>query len=497
VETTYENSSQEKSKKNKIKTLPKWVVTPYCRVIMTVWLIIADLISLFLSGFLAIQIRAWMGADLPLKNYYSLTPMLVLFIIGYAFVGLYPGIGVNTIEELRRTTYASSIMMISLSVLLFLTQTGLSYSRLIFLFIWMFALVFVPVIRLIARKLGVRLGIWGEPVALIGVGSQGKHIYRYLQNNPIYGIRPVVVVNAIEDPEDEVHDELFRTPEINVSDLVNDNLLLARAGIKTAILAPFEIPQALRSSLVDEQKFGLDRLILISDLNWIGGSAVVTHDLDGLLGLEVERNLFHIRERLIKHFLDFSVTIFLLIFGFPFLVLFAILIRLDSTGPIIYKQRRVGKAGKEILIWKFRTMVYNADEILENYLSTNQEYFVEWEKTHKIKNDPRITRVGKFLRRTSLDELPQLINVLKGEMSLAGPRPIVQDEIKLYKDGYNLYTQVLPGVSGLWQVSGRSDASYEYRVALDAYYIRHWSIWMDIYIFIRTVWVVIKRSGAY
>jgi len=156
----------------------------------------------------------------------------------------------------------------------------------------------------------------------------------------------------------------------------------------------------------------------------------------------------------------------------------------------------VGKGGKAIWIWKFRTMVANADEILENYLNTKPELRAEWEAAHKLKNDPRITRIGRLLRKTSLDEFPQFFNVLKGEMSVIGPRPIVQDEIKFYKDGYKLYTQVLPGVSGLWQVSGRSDTSYENRVALDEYYIRHWSIWMDIYILVRTVWVVLKRSGA-
>jgi Undecaprenyl-phosphate galactose phosphotransferase WbaP len=496
MQTTYETVPALKSIARSVKTLPQWAVMPHSRVLMTVWLASADLMALFISGSLAILLRSWLGAGFSVENYYSLAPLLLFFMIGYMLVRLYPGVGVSPIEELRQLTYVSSIIMISLTVLLFLTQSGLSYSRLIFLLVWLFILVTVPVFRIIARKLGVIFHIWGEPVALIGFGPQGKHIYQYLKNNPAYGICPVVVVNGVENEAGDGQSEALEIPEISVTDLAMDHLLLARTGIKTAILAPSEIPPALRNSLVDEQQFGLERLILISSLNWIGGSAVVPHDLGGLLGLEVERNLLHAREQLVKRILDISIMLFVCLFGFPLLILCAILVRLDSPGPVFFRQRRVGKSGKAIQIWKFRTMVSNAEVILEKYLSKTPELRAEWEGTHKLKRDPRITRVGRFLRKTSLDELPQFLSVLKGEMSVVGPRPIVQDEIKFYKDGFKLYTQVLPGVSGLWQVSGRSETSYEYRVALDEYYIRHWSIWMDIYIMVRTIWVVLKHSGA-
>ena len=496
MQTTYETSTAIEAIKKSAKALPRWAITPYSRAIMAAWLASADLFSLLLCGYVAIQVRAWLGGNFSEERYYEMAPLVVFFILGYTLTGLYPGVGMSPFEEIRRLFYTSSIIMISFTVFYFLTQTGLNYSRLLFILFWLFVLASVPVFRIIARKLAVRFHIWGEPVALIGFGPQGKHIYQYLKRNPTYGVRPVVVVNGVEKEEGEEQPEALEISEIAMSDLARDNLMLARAGIRTAILAPSEIPPGMRSSLVDEQQFGLDRLILISSLNWIGGSAVVPHDLGGLLGLEVERNLLHVREQLVKRLLDFGSLFFISLIGFPFLIVCAVLIRLDSKGPIFYRQRRVGKGGKAIGIWKFRTMVANADEILENYLSTNPELRAEWEATHKLRKDPRITRIGKLLRKTSLDEFPQFFNVLKGEMSVIGPRPIVQDEIKFYKDGYKLYTQVLPGVSGLWQVSGRSDTSYENRVALDEYYIRHWSIWMDIYIMVRTVWVVLKRNGA-
>ena len=142
-------------------------------------------------------------------------------------------------------------------------------------------------------------------------------------------------------------------------------------------------------------------------------------------------------------------------------------------------------------------MVENADEILEEYLYQNPDLRVEWTDNHKLKEDPRITRVGNVLRKLSLDELPQLWNIIRGEMSLVGPRPIVNEEKYRYGDIFELYTCVLPGMTGLWQVSGRNNTTYEQRVKLDSYYVKNWSIWLDIYILIKTVWVVLSRDGAY
>jgi lipopolysaccharide/colanic/teichoic acid biosynthesis glycosyltransferase len=142
-------------------------------------------------------------------------------------------------------------------------------------------------------------------------------------------------------------------------------------------------------------------------------------------------------------------------------------------------------------------MFQNADEVLVQYLEENPELRAEWEENFKLKDDPRITRMGKFLRKTSLDELPQLWNVVKGEMSLVGPRPIVADEIVRYTDKFTYYTQVPPGVTGLWQVSGRNDIGYEQRVSLDEYYVRNRSIWLNLHILVRTVLAVLRRHGAY
>lgn len=175
----------------------------------------------------------------------------------------------------------------------------------------------------------------------------------------------------------------------------------------------------------------------------------------------------------------------------------AVLMKIESCGPVIYRHERVGHRGRRFYAWKFRTMVDDAEAVLFHYLEQHPDLRDEWARKHKLRFDPRVTRVGKWLRRLSLDELPQLWNVLRGEMSIVGPRPIVDEETKRYNGHLVDYLAVRPGLTGLWQVSGRNDLSYERRVALDVHYVRNWSVWLDLYILVRTVDVVARGKGAY
>lgn len=468
----------------------------HTRMFMTGLMAAADLFGLTIAGLLAIFVRQALGNGFTSTAFYlRLLPMLGLFVLVYSLQKLYPGIGLTPVEELRRLSNATSAMVLALVAITFWTQTSINFSRLILGFFWLLALVVVPLNRWLVRHIALRLGLWGEPVALIGFGPNGRKILSFLRKNRHYGMNPVIVVNGYAARQKKEDD--FDCPEIHAETLVAHKDLLAQAGIRTAILVPPEIPQVLHDALLNEQQFGLRRLILISSLGWFGGSAVVPHDLQGILGLEVERNLLNAGEQLLKRALDWT----LMALGSPFvaslIALIAVLVKLDSPGPVFYRQKRVGHNGHLLWVWKFRTMVANADELLEDFLQFDESLRIEWEATHKLKDDPRVTPIGCFLRKTSLDELPQLWNVLRGEMSLVGPRPIVKDEIQHYATSYRLYTQVRPGLTGLWQISGRSDTSYSYRVSLDEYYVRHWSIWMDLYILIRTLWVVVKGSGAY
>ncbi len=211
----------------------------------------------------------------------------------------------------------------------------------------------------------------------------------------------------------------------------------------------------------------------------------------------VAGNLAAAMPRLAKRTMDLTLTTLVAVVAAPIMLLLAVAIKLTSRGPIFYCQKRIGQHGQHFYAWKMRTMVVNADKVLQSYLDKHPELREEWERDHKLKNDPRVTLVGRFLRKTSLDELPQIWNVLRGDMSLVGPRPIVDDEIEKYGDTFNRYKRVLPGITGLWQVSGRNNTTYQQRVDFDDYYVQHWSVRFDLYILLRTVRTVLLREGAY
>jgi Undecaprenyl-phosphate galactose phosphotransferase WbaP len=181
----------------------------------------------------------------------------------------------------------------------------------------------------------------------------------------------------------------------------------------------------------------------------------------------------------------------------PVLLLIAGIIKFSDPGPVLFSHQRIGRGGKSFRAWKFRSMVTHADDILEHYLQVHPELLEEWNRDHKLKDDPRITSIGRLLRKTSMDELPQLWNVLVGEMSLVGPRPIVDAEVDKYGETFREYLRVTPGITGLWQISGRNNTTYAERLAYDEFYVRHWSPWLDIYILLRTIKTVFLCEGAY
>lgn len=473
-------------------------VNRHKRTIMSVYMFVVDAVALLLTAWLSVLIRSLFSPRLTdPAQYYSLIPYLLIFLLANFVTRLYPGNGISPDEELRATTYAISVVMILLAVFLFLTQRGLKFSRFVFLAFWLLAVILVPLARALARQIGHRLGLWGEPIAIIGYGEKGKRTYNFLQNNYQFGLSPLIIVNGNNNAGESLPINESGVSVVDTELFAHNHDLLRSLGIRMAILVPDETSADLNTLLVDEQSFGLKRLLLISKLNWLGGTAVTAHNLDGLLGLEVESNLLKPLQRGIKRAIDLFLGLIGLVLALPLFAVIALLIKLDSPGPVLYRHERIGRGGRSMYIWKFRTMVNKADELLEDLILSDADLHAEWDANHKLKQDPRVTRIGRLLRRTSVDELPQIINILKGEMSFVGPRPIVQDEVKLYKGGFELYTKVRPGLSGLWQVSGRSDTSYAYRVSLDEYYIRHWTIWLDLYILLKTTWVVISSTSAY
>ncbi|MEO1590117.1 MAG: undecaprenyl-phosphate galactose phosphotransferase WbaP, partial [Cyanobacteria bacterium J06632_22] len=332
---------------------------------------------------------------------------------------------------------------------------------------------------------------WGCSVLIFGAGKTGKMLVQMLERHPALGLKPIAVLD--DDPN--TWGTLSTVPVLG--NLAMAPALAQKHQIPYAIVAMPGVPRQRLMYLLGRYGRMFPHLLIIPDLFGMASLWVSARDLGGVLGLEVRHQLLLPTPKLMKRLLDKTLAVLTGILLLPLIALIAALVYLDSPGSPFYGQTRIGYGHRSFTAWKFRSMVPNADQVLAHYLAEHPELRASWERDHKLKNDPRITPIGRFLRRTSLDELPQLWNVLCGEMSLVGPRPIVDDEVWRYRDKFELYTQVLPGVTGLWQVSGRNNIPYEERVNLDAYYVQNWSVWLDIYILIRTVWVVLCGDGAY
>ena len=274
-------------------------------------------------------------------------------------------------------------------------------------------------------------------------------------------------------------------------------LYAKRLGVHHAIIAVPGIvgPRLIR--LLDSHANVFRRVYVMPGLNEFSSFGIETRDICNSVSLELRRSLLDPANQFVKRIIDQSLSFLLMALLLPVMLLITLIIRLESPGSALFFHRRLGHGGRQFRMWKFRSMRPDGNRILEEYLRVHPEERAEWQEKRKLRNDPRVTRVGRILRRTSLDELPQLWNVLRGDMSLVGPRPIVADEAAKYSEWFDLYCRVVPGLTGLWQVSGRSDTNYQERVDLDSYYVRNWSPWFDIYLLACTVRVVLQGEGAY
>ena len=350
------------------------------------------------------------------------------------------------------------------------------------------AAVGAPVVRSLVKG-GLRtLRLWGRPVAILGTGLVAERIARHLLERPEVGLMPVMVFG--DGPW-----TLDRLPI--TGHLEQAWQAVPKSGIQHLIVVPDATTAVSYDEVLRRMASRVRTVQLVPDLHGVPTSSVAVTPIGSTFGLEARNRLASPGNRTLKRAFDVVAVLVGGLAILPALLAVAAWIRLDSPGPALYRQRRVGLGGRAFHVWKFRSMVRDADARLADLLARDPGARAEWDASQKLVDDPRITRVGRLLRRTSLDELPQLWNVLVGDMSLIGPRPIVDAEIAKYGEAFELYTQVRPGMTGAWQVSGRSDTSYAYRVDLDAGYVRNWSMWLDIEILLRTVSVVLRREGAY
>ena len=366
-------------------------------------------------------------------------------------------------------------------------------SRLFVILSYMFILLYIILFRYILARTLIKLNVLAIPVLLVGAGKTAELIDIHFSNMPLAMYK---IVGFVDD-----------YPKSSV--LANKYKCLGRFSDAEVVIKKYNIPNVLVCApglesrklvtLINKLQILVEKVTFVPELFGIPAANIQARGLmnEQTLILEVKNNLAQRRNRLFKRIFDIIATVIGGILILPVIAIVAILIYLDSPGPIVFGHKRVGQGGKEFPCYKFRSMVPNAQEALEIYLKENPEAREEWERDFKLKDDPRVTKIGKFLRKTSLDELPQLWNVLIGDMSLVGPRPIVRAEVEKYGEYINDFYLVPPGITGVWQVSGRSDTTYEERVLMDSWYVHNWSVWIDIVYLVKTVLAVLKAKGAY
>lgn len=472
----------------------------------TIFSIVSDLIMLTFILALCLGFRAFLGGQIGLEVYYILFVYLILVLPIYAIFGLYPPILLSSPDILRRLTFGTTTLFLILFTITFFFRTAEDYSRFALFLAWILAIVIMPIWRGIIKRHFSKYRWWGNEIILFGSQKWVESTARSLMAKAAVGLKPCGAVlfdenKLIESCRTETQLEFvakdggkLALPLLSLQDLPDyaRSFSSPYAFIDMHSLSPKAHKDMVKLSCYFKKTF-----FAFSFLEHLNCWSDVT-DLGDYLVLETRQKLLDVRRQYVKRAIDLLLTLFGAFAFVPIALVVAILIKKEDGGPVFYSQKRIGKDGKVIKILKFRTMVMNADKILEEYLTKNPELAKEWEENHKLKNDPRITKLGLFLRKSSLDELPQVWNVFKGDLSFVGPRPIVEEEREKYgEEGLILYQRVLPGLTGYWQISGRSNTSYEERVTLDSYYIRNWSVWMDIYIIACTPRAVLQTTDAY
>ena len=449
-------------------------------------LLAADSAAFLFSLLISWSLRSLFPGELLLISYLDLLFILPVLWVVFTAQKLYPAALYPPQEEFAKLTCQTSLVFMATWTLLFFSRSAL-YSRLVFFGLWLLCLALIPFFRRMTRRFFAARPWWGHDAVICGEPEAAKNLYTHLKNEPGTGLKPIALCSLNEQPDADAD-----VPRCSFEDLLE---MGSRPNHPYALLAIDNINEQNQKIVKQLSRHFVKTLFVFSFLGplhlW-----VTSTDLKGYIALETHQKLLDRDRQRIKRCIDLILSLAVLIPALLMGLPLAALIKLEDKGPVFYRQNRIGRHGKSIRILKFRTMVPQAEKILADHLREHPELAKEWKAKQKLEYDPRITKIGAIIRRASLDELPQLWNVLTGELSLVGPRPIVESEIPRYGEAYELYSQVRPGLTGLWQVSGRSRLSYEKRVALDTYYIRNWSIWFDIYILAKTPGALLQTQNA-
>ena len=422
---------------------------------------------------------------------YGWVPLLFLIFLGHSRSYRQMKPVVDTMRDIFHSVMSGWIA--SIILIYFLKASGQA-SRLFILLLGIFVLINVCVIRYAVLKFLKRRNIFYEPIVVIGAGLTAEKVIKFWREDLGYRYK---VVGLIDDHP--VSATLPKDYPI-LGGLVEARSLIRAAKVKTVVIAAPGLDKERLQELIGKIQPHVKKISFVPDLIGTPMSSVELSILfsEKILMLNLRNNLASPTNRIIKRTFDLICTIFGGLMISPILLGIALAVAIDNRSlSVIFAHRRVGRAGKKFPCYKFQTMQPWSDEKFKQYLADNPDAQKEWDESFKLTHDPRVTKLGNFLRRTSLDELPQLWNVIRGEMSLVGPRPIVQAEVVRYGKNIREYYMVLPGITGMWQVSGRSDTTYPERVAMDTWYVRNWSVWIDLMYLFKTVKAVVQSRGAY
>ena len=465
-------------------------------------LIAIDCTVVILSFVLAYFIRSEILPSLfPFYHQVPLHP-LSIFLNKYYILAIWLAVFSYNKLYTKRSPFwqETKILLISLTfsfffvmIIIFVNRTQVQFSRSVVLLAWICSLFLLPPARALVKLILIKLKLWNKKLLILGVHQTTLEILKTIKKNRTMGYD---VIGFLDD-------DPLKTGKI-FSDV---KVLGPFSGLekisktyksKDIILATPHIPrEKLKKIFLNCEKIS-ESMWLIPRSGDFVTEGVEIEIFGNVLSLYIKNNLSKPWNIFIKEIFEKSLAIIILILSLPISILIAIAIKLESKGPAILKQQRIGKNNKKLHLYKFRSMYINNEKILYEYFKTHPEVRKEWGKFKKLKNyDPRLTRFGRIIRKFSLDELPQILNVLDGSMALVGPRPYLEEELIGKKKFIQLITRVKPGITGLWQIGGRSDLPFEERLNIDEYYCRNWSLWLDIVILMKSIKVFFSSKGAY
>jgi undecaprenyl-phosphate galactose phosphotransferase len=466
-----------------------------------VLLVAGDCVALFISFYLAFITRkivlpvifpTLLSRPPLFSAFLSHSYLVLIWIVVFGYEKLYIK-RQTALEDARILIKSNMIAFAMIAVAVFITKGYFQYSRIIIVLAWSFSFGVLPIVRYIVKLLLIRIHLWKKRVLVIGSPEGASSVIEAIARNRTLGYD---IVGCLTDDRTHIGESISGVPILGHFDEIE--MWKEKTGFEDIIVSFPNIHSERLIGLLKRWDAMSETIRYIPQTGDLMTTGIEIENIGNVLALVLRKNLHKPWNLLVKRILEFGASLVLMILLVPYFLIMGIVIKLDSKGPVFFRQERYGRRGKMINVIKMRTMHLDADARLSAFLQKNPVAREEWETYRKLKvHDPRVTRIGAFLRKYSLDELPQIANVFKGDMSLVGPRPYLREELEEIKHEKSILFQVKPGITGLWQISGRSHLSFEERLNLDEAYIRNWSLWMDLTILVKTTRAAASGHGAF